>query len=101
MRWLKSAGEVNSSWSQESRVKTNSCGLISKSKTISMKKIGRNLLLSGLIVTSVTITPACEKGSMDPTDEQYVSIIEVASDGTTTFNEINLKSTMVETPASE
>jgi len=64
-----------------------------------MKKIGRNLLLSGLIVTAVTITSACEKGSMDPADEQYVSIIEVASDGTTTFNEINLKSTMVETPA--
>jgi len=64
-----------------------------------MKKIGRALLLSGLIVASVTITPACEKGSVDPSDEQYVSIIEVASDGTTTFNEINLKSTMVETPA--
>jgi hypothetical protein len=62
-----------------------------------MKKIVRNLLLSGLIVTSVTFTSACEKGSMDPSSEQYVSIIEVANDGTTTFNEINLKSTMVET----
>ncbi|MBN1416153.1 MAG: DUF2202 domain-containing protein [Bacteroidales bacterium] len=58
----------------------------------------RKLILSGFIATALAFTTSCEKGSPDPESEQYVSIIDVAEDGTTTVLEGNLKSTLTETP---
>ena len=70
-----------------------------KLKLISMKTSNyRNLVLSGLVATALAFTTSCENGSLDPESEQYVSIIEVSDNGTTSFIENNLKSTMVETP---
>lgn len=58
-----------------------------------------NLAFIGLIATTLVFTTSCEKEALDAADEQYVGIIDVADDGTTVFNDSNLKSTMVETPA--
>jgi hypothetical protein len=63
-----------------------------------MKTKIENLLLAGLVFAALDFTTSCEKESMDPASEACVCIIDVADDGTTTFNETNLKSTMVETP---
>jgi hypothetical protein len=62
-------------------------------------RICKNLGLISMIAAALAVTTSCEKGSLDPESEQYVSIIDVAWDGTTTVNEGNLKSTLVETPA--
>jgi len=64
-----------------------------------MKTKIENFFLTGLVAATLAFTTSCEKEALDVADEQYVSLIEVADDGTTVFNESNLKSTMVETPS--
>ena len=66
-----------------------------------MKTKIENYFLTGLVAATLVFTTSCEKEALDAADEQYVSIIDVADDGTTVFNETNLKSTMVETPCIE
>ena len=64
-----------------------------------MKKKIKNLFLTLLVAATLVFTTSCEKEALVPAGEQYASLIEVADDGITVFNESNLKSTMVETPA--
>ncbi len=61
-------------------------------------KLLRSMILSGSLFVTMAVITSCEKGSMDPMRDQYISIIDVDWDGTTTVNENNLKSTLIETP---
>ena len=63
-----------------------------------MKTKIRNLIAGGLMATAMVLFNSCEKEQLDDESVDYVSIIEVTSDGATTVNMVNLKSTMVETP---
>lgn len=63
-----------------------------------MKTSIGNLVAGGLIATALVLFSSCEKEQFDDESVDFVSIIDVAGDGTTTVDIDNLKSTMVETP---
>src|SRR4030043_1529181 len=63
-----------------------------------MKTMMKSLVMVGVITTAFLGLIGCEKEPMSPENEQYVSILNVADDGTTSVIEANLKSVLIEAP---
>lgn len=56
-----------------------------------MKAGMKNSMAGGLIITALMMLASCQKDMKGTDDYQYASVIQVASDGTTTFIDNNLK----------
>ena len=63
-----------------------------------MKTMMKSLVMVGVITTAFLGLIGCEKDPMSSENEQYVSILNVADDGTTSVIEANLKSVLIEAP---
>lgn len=58
----------------------------------------KTMAISGLIVATLALTTSCEKDSMGSDNSLYASVLDVATDGTSTVISQNMLSALVETP---
>jgi hypothetical protein len=63
-----------------------------------MKTTMKNLIMVGIIFAAIFMLSSCEKEIIGLENEEFVSILKVDDDGTSSVIESNLKSVLLETP---